>query len=183
MAADAPGQDVQTPTDLALLDAAAAGDERAFEALYLRHRGFVLAVAARFGARGDDGLDVMQETFADLAGRLPGFRLRARLTTWLYPVAKHFALKRRRWAGRFLLFGAARDLEPVLSPAPPGDVPGGGIAALVTALPPPQREVLLLRFQDGFSIEEIAAALEIPAGTVKSRLHNALAALRPDFGA
>jgi RNA polymerase sigma-70 factor (ECF subfamily) len=43
-----------------------------------------------------------------------------------------------------------------------------------------QREVLLARFVDEMSLEEIAAALEIPLGTVKSRIHNALATLRDD---
>ncbi len=169
---------MEAPSDLDLVHAAAAGDERAFEALYLRHRGFVLAVAARFGAAGDDALDVLQDAFADLAARLPRFRLTSRLTTWLYPVAKHFALRRRRRAARLVLFGAARDLEPVLPPASPGETPGGGIAAMVASLPGPQREVVLLRFVDGFTVDEIAAALAIPAGTVKSRLHHALAALR-----
>jgi len=47
-------------------------------------------------------------------------------------------------------------------------------------LPPAQREVLLLRFVDGLSLQEIADALEIPLGTVKSRLHHALETLRQD---
>jgi RNA polymerase sigma-70 factor (ECF subfamily) len=47
-------------------------------------------------------------------------------------------------------------------------------------LPLKQREVLLLRFVDGFSLDEIADALEIPLGTVKSRLHTALNTLRDD---
>ncbi len=56
----------------------------------------------------------------------------------------------------------------------------GGISAIVAALPAGQREVLLLRFQDGFSLEEIGTALGIPVGTVKSRLHNALSSLRSE---
>lgn len=172
---------MEQPSDQTLLETAAAGDEQAFEALYRRHQGFVLAVAARFGASGDEAFDVLQETFVDLAGRLPGFRLRARLTTFLYPVAKHFALKRRRRAGRFALFGRARDMEPVLPPVPPSESAKGGVSAIVAALPAGQREVLLLRFQDGFSLEEIGTALGIPVGTVKSRLHNALSTLRSEL--
>jgi RNA polymerase sigma-70 factor (ECF subfamily) len=48
----------------------------------------------------------------------------------------------------------------------------------VRTLPPAQREVVLLRFVDDFSLPQIAAALAIPVGTVKSRLHHALEALR-----
>jgi RNA polymerase sigma-70 factor (ECF subfamily) len=55
-----------------------------------------------------------------------------------------------------------------------------GLAGVLAQLPEPQREVLLLRFVDGFSLEEIAGALHVPPGTVKSRLHHALAALRRD---
>ena len=50
----------------------------------------------------------------------------------------------------------------------------------MAALPEPQREALLMRFVDDMSLAEIAAALSIPVGTVKSRLHNSLAALRRD---
>ena len=51
---------------------------------------------------------------------------------------------------------------------------------MLANLPAQQREVLMLRFVDGFNLEEIANALEIPLGTVKSRLHNALKTLRDD---
>jgi RNA polymerase sigma-70 factor (ECF subfamily) len=50
----------------------------------------------------------------------------------------------------------------------------------VAALPAAHREVLMLRFVDGFSLNEIAGALEIPLGTVKSRPHHALDSLRQD---
>jgi RNA polymerase sigma-70 factor (ECF subfamily) len=50
----------------------------------------------------------------------------------------------------------------------------------LAALPEAQREVLLMRFVDGMSLQEIAAALSIPEGTVKSRMHNALSALKSD---
>jgi RNA polymerase sigma-70 factor (ECF subfamily) len=51
---------------------------------------------------------------------------------------------------------------------------------VLTALPEEQREVLLLRFVDGLSLAEIAEVMDIPLGTVKSRLHNALQTLRQD---
>ena len=53
-------------------------------------------------------------------------------------------------------------------------------AAVLGILPDAQREVLLMRFIDGMSLQEIAEALNIPLGTVKSRLHNALQTLRSD---
>ena len=55
-----------------------------------------------------------------------------------------------------------------------------GLAELMEALPVGQREVLQLRFADGLSLAEIAQALQVPLGTVKSRLHNAIEAMRGD---
>jgi RNA polymerase sigma-70 factor (ECF subfamily) len=54
------------------------------------------------------------------------------------------------------------------------------LASVLIVLPDEQREVLLMRFVDDLSLQEIAAALDIPLGTVKSRLHNALQVLRND---
>ena len=51
---------------------------------------------------------------------------------------------------------------------------------VLSALPETHREVLLMRFVDGMSLAEVAAALSIPEGTVKSRIHNAIATLRTD---
>ena len=62
---------------------------------------------------------------------------------------------------------------------PPAAEPAA-LRAAVASLPEGQREVLLMRFVDDMSMNEIALALSIPVGTVKSRLHNALAALRAD---
>jgi len=61
-----------------------------------------------------------------------------------------------------------------------GDSDRAQLAGVVAALPATHREVLLLRFVDGLSLHEIAHALGIPLGTVKSRLHHALEALRRD---
>jgi RNA polymerase sigma-70 factor (ECF subfamily) len=56
----------------------------------------------------------------------------------------------------------------------------GELAGVLSVLPAPQREVLLMRFVDDMELSEIAAALSIPHGTVKSRLHHALRTLRAD---
>ncbi len=161
-----------------LLQKAGGGDEAAFEALYRRWRGYVMALAARFGLADDEAQDVLQETFFYVIRKLPGLRLRARFSTFLYPVVKHLALKRRR-AGRQVPVGGSRELEP-LAGASGGESTGeaGSVEEMLAALSRDHREVLLLRFVDGFSLEEVAAALDIPQGTAKSRLHYALEALR-----
>ena len=166
-------------SDQVLIEAANRGDVAAFEALYLRYRDWVVRLARRFTGNADDALDVLQETFAYWLRKFPGFRLTASVTTFLYPVVKNLSLGLRRKARR-LKSPDEGFLETV--PAPPEKTGGSRaeLAAVVAALPEAQRETLLMRFVDGLSLQEIADALNLPLGTVKSRIHNALQTLRGD---
>ena len=154
---------------------------RAFEALYRRHRDFVLRVARRFTRDRDLALDALQETFAYLLNKFPpageGLTLTARLPTLLYPAAKNAAItavrKARRHSG---VDDAVLDELPAAEPYSEGEP----IDAALAALSPERREVLTLRFVDDLSLAEIAVALDVPLGTVKSRLHLALKELRED---
>jgi RNA polymerase sigma-70 factor (ECF subfamily) len=168
------------PTDQQLVDALNGGDARAFDALYARYRDWVVRLAVRFTGHEDDALDVLQETFSYVFRKFPGFRLTASMTTFLYPVVKNLSIAARRKRTRMASTDAADSPDP---PAPVAHDPDGGraeLAAVMSALPDGQREVLLMRFVDGMSLQEIAAALAIPEGTVKSRIHNAIATLRSD---
>lgn len=150
----------------------------AFESLYRRHVDWVANTAYRFTQDRDSSLDVMQDVFIYLLGKFPGFVLTAKLTTFLYPVIKHTALQARRKAGRFP--GSNDVLADLPAPHKPNPADSDGIEHALAGLPAPQREVLLLRFVDGMTIEEIALALDIPPGTVKSRIHHAIHTLRQD---
>jgi RNA polymerase sigma-70 factor, ECF subfamily len=164
--------------DQQLVAALNAGDVSAFDALYYRYRDWVMRLAFRFTANQDDALDVLQETFAYLFGKFPGFILTARMTTFLYPVVKNLSLAARRKRNRL----QSDDLALDAAPAPIGakGASAEDLAVLVQALPEIQREVLLMRFLDDMSMAEIAGALAIPEGTVKSRLHHAIQALKAD---
>jgi RNA polymerase sigma-70 factor (ECF subfamily) len=166
-------------TDEALLAAANAGDVAAFAALYRRYRDWVARLALRFTGNQADALDVLQETFLYLLRKFPGFRLSARLTTFLYPVVRNLALAIRRKQGRIVSDDELLAAQPAPSVAE-DPTTRADLAAVVASLPLPQREALLMRFVDDMELAEIATALAIPVGTVKSRLHNALAALRED---
>lgn len=162
--------------DKELLQQAGAGDPNAFEALYHRHRDWVHRLAWRFTGNQQDALDVLQETFLYLLKKLPDLRLTASLTTFLYPVVKHLALNlRRRRCGH-------ADEEVLMAIPAPAAPPAARaeLAAALVALSPEQREVVLMRFVDDMSLDEIAAALAVPLGTIKSRLHRALETLRHD---
>ncbi len=167
-------------SDHALVDALNRGDASAFDALYFRYRDWVVRLAARFTGNDEDALDVLQETFSYVLRKFPGFRLTAAMTTFLYPVVKNLSIAARRKRTRMASTDAVDAPDPV---APFPSDPNGGRAELATvmsALPDGQREVLLMRFVDGMSLQEIGAALNIPEGTVKSRIHNAIATLRAD---
>jgi len=165
-------------SDEELIRAINQGDTAAFEALYYRYRDWVVGLATRFTGRADDALDVLQDTFAYLLRKTPSLRLSARMTTFLYPVVKHISLAARRKGRRSL--GCELDADV---PAPPSGENEGirsGLAEVMAGLPEDQREVVLMRIVDDMRLAEIAGALRIPIGTVKSKLHRALERLQND---
>lgn len=168
-------------SDEALVALVNGGEAGAFEALYRRHRDWVTAIAVRISGDRDLALDVLQETFLYVLKKFPGFRLTCRFRSFLYPAVRNLSIAAREKARRVQGIDGL-DPDHFEAPAVQADSESGRtrLAAVLAGLPEPQREVLLLRFVDGFSLDEIAAALEVPAGTVKSRLHHALAALRRD---
>lgn len=166
-------------SDRELIELANKGDPAAFETLYHRYRDWVYRLAWRFTGNRADALDVLQETFTYLLGKFPGFELTASMTTFLYPVVRHVSFTIRSKSNRF-----ASEEEILNEPAAPASEETEHyrteLAAVLAILPDEQREVLLMRFVDDMSLKEITAALNIPIGTVKSRVHNALQALRKD---
>ncbi len=166
-------------SDAELVDALNRGESPAFDTIYFRYRDWVAALAHRFTGNAEDALDVLQETFSYFFRKFPGFRLSAAMTTFLYPVIKNLSIAARRKRSRF----AGGDESLNWLPAPSEHESQSSrheLATVLAAVPEPQREVLLMRFVDDFTLDEIAQALSIPLGTVKSRLHNALATLRKD---
>ncbi len=162
--------------DEELLQRANGGDPDAFETLYRRYRDWVHRLAWRYTGNEQDALDVLQETFIYLLQKLPNLHLTASMTTFLYPVVKHLSLNLRRRRH------PETDEEILLAiPAPAAQSePRAELAAALAALSEEQREVVLMRFLDDMSLDEIAAALDVPTGTIKSRLHRALETLRQD---
>lgn len=169
----------------------------AFEALYHRHKDFVLRIALQITGNDADALDAAQETFAYLLRKFPGFVLTSKLTTFLYPAAKHHAISRARRRRREISASA-------LSSGPEnGDRPADALDGLpmpacaetrltdsrretlhkaMSDLSPLHREVIWLRYVEDHSLEELSLMLDVPLGTVKSRLHNAIAALQQTPG-
>lgn len=170
--------------DAALLARLRAGDDRAFETLVITHQHRVFGVALRMLGDRAEAEDAAQETFLRAHRALAEFRGEARLSTWLYAIASRVCLDRLASGARRLERG---DEAALLRLAAPGADAAGALergeleAALqqaIAALPEERRLVVVLRDLEGLSYEEIAAALGVELGTVRSRLHRARLDLR-----
>lgn len=172
---------VDNRTDQQLVEAINSGDADAFDVLYYRHRDWTMRLAVRFTGHHDDALDVLQETFAYLARKFPGFVLTSALTTFLYPAVRNFSIAARKKRQRS---SGGEDQLPLIVENTAADSPGREeLAVSLRSLSDDHREILLMRYVDEMTQPEIAAALELPLGTVKSRLHHAIQAAKqlPDF--
>ena len=177
----APPPDPRSDQDL--VAALNAGDAAAFDALYYRYRERILRLAYRFTGNQADAQDVLQETFAYLYKKFPGFRLAASMTTFLYPVVRNLSLEIYRKKRTATTTAVTPDLLadlPGFTAAPAEDQTRAELAAAMGNLSGEHRQTVLLRYVDDLSMEEIAAATGVPVGTVKSRLHHAIAAMRED---
>jgi RNA polymerase sigma-70 factor (ECF subfamily) len=168
-------------SDEDLMAAVASGDEAALAALIDRYAASVHAYLLRHSGDRDDADDLLQETWVRVARSAKSFDTARRFRSWIYGIASNLArdLFRRRVTRERTL----RDLAlhpPAASDADPVD--RSKLRARIAELPENLRAVLLLRYFEGMSEAEMAEALDIPRGTVKSRLHAALCELRAGYG-
>ncbi len=169
-------------SDQELIDAINKGQSDAFEVLYYRYRDWIYSLAWRFTGSQNDALDVLQETYLYFLGKFPGFKLTASITTFFYPAVKHISLnikeKRRKFTSPEGISDEIIDSKESTAQTTHGN--SGELEDVLKILPEEIREVLLMKYVDDMSQEEIAQALNTPLGTVKSRLHRALRTLRQD---
>jgi RNA polymerase sigma-70 factor, ECF subfamily len=170
--------------DHELLARARTGDEAAFRALVERFESVVAGVVIGMLGPGDDADDVGQETFIRFHAALGQYRGDASLGTYLRRIAMNLslnALKRRRSNG-LRLVSRDRAAEPLGEPPVPAyDAERTERIAVVrqaiARLSEAHRGVVVLRLLDGLSTNETAAVLELPPGTVMSRLSRGMAEL------
>jgi len=158
------------------------GDRNAFSELVRTHAQGVLNVVYRMCGNMQLAEDAAQETFIQAWLRLPSYRPQSSLRNWLYRIAVNTAIDMLRKEKR-ILPNAVEDLSLVDSrPGPESMVVSSERADLIqeaiSMLPEASRAVLVLREYEGLSYQEIAEALEIPVGTVMSRLNYARKLLR-----
>ena len=161
----------------------AEGDGEALASLVERHSARVHAYLTRYTRSREDADDLLQETWIRIARSARRFDPARRFRTWLYGIATNLGrdlFRRRATRERALLDANAQ----AGSSAPPeaSIAEGSELRERIAALPDRMREVVLLRYFEGMNEAEMAAALGIARGTVKSRLHAALGGLRAGYG-
>jgi RNA polymerase sigma-70 factor, ECF subfamily len=181
----------KTP-DAQLAALAAAGDARAFEAIMRRHNRLMFRTARSILKSDAETEDAVQDAYLSAWRALGTFREDAKLSTWLVRIVLNEALKRvRRRNSNVVMFdtGAAigeEQLEASME-ADHGEQPELAASraemrrlmeARIDELPELFRTVFMLRAVEEMSVEEVSAALEIPATTVRTRFFRARAQLR-----
>ena len=171
--------DVAPDPDVALMLAVARGSKSAFTTLVQRHQKSLLNFFARMGASSDCE-DLVQETFMRLFHYRQRYQPAARFTTFLYHLARNVWADRGRKIIRLERLAAEfqNEVETASQRAPERSGEAVDIEAALDRLSPKLREVIVLNIYQGLRYQEVADVLEIPLGTVKSRINLALAKLK-----
>jgi RNA polymerase sigma-70 factor, ECF subfamily len=190
--------DPDHPFVLACQEAGTGGLDGPFRGLYDRYKDRVYNVCFRITGNASDALDASQETFGILYRKIGEFRFHSRFSSWVYRIAVNASidLKRRQSSRRFASLEWASES---------GDSPGRSqdvldehiempmasasrhelereIQHAIDRLSPKLRAITVLRYVESLSYDEIAEALDISIGTVKSRLARAHDALDRELG-
>lgn len=157
---------------------AAAGDVRAFEALYRLHLPRVHSLVRRMTA-GRDADELTQDVFVRVWQKLGTFRGESSFATWLHRLAVNVVIERFRTdqARRARLIDGEQIFELLPGPAQTRDI-GIDFESALEKLPDGARQIFVLHDVEGYKHHEIATMLEISAGTSKAQLHRARMMLR-----
>lgn len=177
-------------SDLELVQAANAGDDGAFHALVERHAASLMRVAISLSKRREDAEDLLQETFVGAYRGLKNFEGRSSVRTWLVQIltrqaakAWHKARHHRRTESihradetggerdDFEAYGQQRGVAQTVGQRL-------DVMQILDSLPDGHREILVLREIRGLSYDEMAETLNVPRGTIESRLFRARAEFR-----
>jgi RNA polymerase sigma-70 factor, ECF subfamily len=172
-----------------------AGDERAYRELIERYQSRVFSLALRMVRQREDAEDLTQETFVRMFRAADRYDPTRPFGAWLFTIASRLCIDHIR--RRKLKVVSLSQSEPGSTEDHQMDLEDPGLGPdeitsrnqeerrtqeLIDSLPPHYRIVVMLRHQQDLSYDEIAAALGIPLGTVKARIHRARALLRGRIG-
>jgi RNA polymerase sigma-70 factor, ECF subfamily len=164
--------------EITLLHRAARGDNAAFHELIDRHAQRLFRLAVRLVGNSTDAEDVLQETWVGAYQGLGRFEERASVKTWLTRILVTQAALWRRQNSRRAAKMAEAARQDITTDAAGGSAIRIDINAALQKLSQDHRQVLVLREYEQMSYEEMAEALDVPRGTIESRLSRARAELR-----
>ncbi len=172
--------------DVALVDAARAGSNDAFAELVDRYRAPVVRLAYRLTHDPDEAKDIAQDAFFRAYRRLPEFQPERPFARWLFVIARNAsldAIRRRRRAATFA--SQQQESDSAVEPGPEElalrNESATRVHAALESLPFKYRNVLELYYISGLRYREIALALDIPIGTVKTYISRAKRRLRNEL--
>jgi RNA polymerase sigma-70 factor (ECF subfamily) len=174
--------------DRELVEAAARGDREAYDELVGRHGGAMVNLARAMTAGDPEAEDLAQEALVRAWKSLGQFRGQSTFRTWLHGIAVNVIRTHRGRRSRLRRFFSTRPAEGESDPLERASVDDGVESAVVMRqaidralgeLPEELREAVVLRDIQGMDYKEIAAALDVPIGTVESRIFRGRQRLRP----
>jgi RNA polymerase sigma-70 factor (ECF subfamily) len=189
------GKDLQSLTDQEVVALARSGKEAAYRELLRRYERPVFSLIYRMVRDRSLAEDLSQDTFIKVLNALESYRPEYKFSSWVFKIANNVAIDqlRRRELNTLSLDGApdARTQDEIeataLQAVDRAETPlaelesrelGAVIEQAIAKLRPEYRACVLLRHVEGRSYEEIAAALDLPLGTVKTYIHRARNELR-----
>jgi RNA polymerase sigma-70 factor, ECF subfamily len=165
-------------SDFERLLAVAAGNRLAFEELYLAYHRRLARFLFRFTPRYENVEEIINDTFMTVWQSAKDFRNASRVSTWIFGIAYHTALKSiRRQRHHTAALSLDEYPEQTVDPGSETEVQDW-LAHGLDRLPVDQRMTLELAYHMGHSLEEIAAITDTPVGTVKARMYHARRKLR-----
>jgi RNA polymerase sigma-70 factor (ECF subfamily) len=172
--------------DVQLIGEALDGDSAAFGQLVTRYQDRLYNTLVHVAGSTDIAYDMVQDAFVQAYVKLETFERSSAFYTWLYRIAVNLAISRRRREKPMASIDHARDVlgrEPVDRADPPEarlerHERACQVQQALATLSDEHRTVLVLREMEGCSYEQIAGILELPVGTIRSRLHRARLQLR-----
>lgn len=172
--------------DCRLIDETLAGDTGAFGKLVQKYQNRLYNTMLHIAGSPEEAEDVVQDAFVQAYVKLRSFARASTFYTWLYRIAFNISVSRRRRKRPMLSIDAGRE-SAGMEPALDGDTAEEQldrkesihrVHLALAALDKANRTILVLREIDGLSYDEIGSILDLPLGTVRSRLHRARLQLR-----
>jgi len=163
-----------------LVASARLGDRRALERLVALRGPRLVSHAARLMGEREAARDVAQEAWVEIIRGLGNLRDERLFLPWALRIVTRRVAREiaRRQRGRALAAAVQAETDPLVPEAGPDEVDGARVRAAIATLPPDQAATVALFYLEDLTVTEVATALDVPVGTVKTRLMHARSKLR-----